>query len=382
MKFAIVGAGFSGAVLARELAEKGHKIDLFESRGHVGGNCYTERDPETNVLIHVYGPHIFHTDNELVWSYVNKFAKFLPYINRVKAVSGGKVYSLPINLHTINQFFGASFNPKEAKSFIASIARTDIDVPVSFEEQALKFVGDDLYKAFLKGYTIKQWGRSPTNLPASILKRLPLRFNYDDNYFNHKYQGMPIDGYTPLFENLLNTLNVNLHLNKEFDKSQIDDYEHVFYTGPIDSWFGYTYGRLAYRTLDFKREIHDGDYQGCAVINYNDESIPFTRITEHKHFAPWEQHSKTLIYKEYSRESESGDIPYYPVRLISDKEMLNLYLNEAGKQSKVSFLGRLGTYRYLDMDVTIFEALQASKVCISSIETKKDIPVFFLDPYQ
>lgn len=380
MKFAIVGAGFTGAVLAHELAKFGHTIEVFESRSHVAGNCYSERDEKTGVMLHKYGPHIFHTDNEQVWQYVNKFTEFMPYINRVKTTSQGRVFSLPINLHTINQYFNKTLNPTEAKEFIQSIADNSIEEPKSFEDQALKFVGKDLYEAFFKGYTLKQWGCSPTELPASILKRLPVRFNYDDNYFNHKYQGMPKDGYTPIVEKMLAQSGITLYLNTSFDQARIDEFDHVFYTGPIDAWFKYEEGRLGYRTLDFVREDHKGDYQGCAVMNYGDQTVPYTRISEHKHFSPWEQHDDTVIFKEYSRECSEHDIPYYPIRLVNEKAMLNTYLEKARTQSKVSFLGRLGTYRYLDMDVTIAEALQASAVVKDCIYSCKPIPAFFVDP--
>lgn len=380
MKFAIVGAGFTGAVLAHELAKFGHTTEVFESRSHVAGNCYSERDEKTGVMLHKYGPHIFHTDNEQVWQYVNKFTEFMPYINRVKTTSQGRVFSLPINLHTINQYFNKTLNPTEAKEFIQSIADNSIEEPKSFEDQALKFVGKDLYEAFFKGYTLKQWGCSPTELPASILKRLPVRFNYDDNYFNHKYQGMPKDGYTPIVEKMLAQSGITLYLNTSFDQARIDEFDHVFYTGPIDAWFKYEEGRLGYRTLDFVREDHKGDYQGCAVMNYGDQTVPYTRISEHKHFSPWEQHDDTVIFKEYSRECSEHDIPYYPIRLVNEKAMLNTYLEKARTQSKVSFLGRLGTYRYLDMDVTIAEALQASAVVKDCIYSCKPIPAFFVDP--
>lgn len=231
MKFAIVGAGFTGAVLAQELAKVGHKIEIFESRNHIAGNCYSERDVKTGVMIHKYGPHIFHTDNEEVWNYVNRYSEFMPYINRVKTTSQGRVFSLPINLHTINQYFNKTLSPAEAKEFINSIADISIGEPQSFEEQALKFVGKDLYEAFFKGYTIKQWGVSPSELPASILKRLPVRFNYDDNYFNHKFQGMPKEGYTPIVAALLNHENIQLHLNAVFNTEEVQEFDHVFYTG-------------------------------------------------------------------------------------------------------------------------------------------------------
>lgn len=380
MRFSIVGAGFTGAILAHELAKAGHVVEVFESRDHIAGNCYSERDPETGVLIHKYGPHIFHTDNEEVWDYVNKFTEFKPYVNRVKTTSQGAVFSLPINLHTINQFFDKTFNPQEAKDFINSIADNSIVEPSSFEQQAMKFVGKELYEAFLKGYTIKQWGVNPTELPASILKRLPVRFNYDDNYFNHKYQGMPVDGYTPIVEKLLDHKNIQLRLKTEFNKNDIEGFDHVFYTGPIDSWFSYEFGRLGYRTLDFSREVHSGDYQGCAVMNYGDQNVPFTRISEHKHFSPWEEHESTVIFKEYSRECGVKDIPYYPVRLVDEKEMLEVYIQKAENECDVSFLGRLGTYRYLDMDVTITEALSAVEIVLNSVLSKKAIPTFFVDP--
>jgi UDP-galactopyranose mutase len=380
MNFAIVGAGFSGAVLAQELAKAGHSTHVFESRNHIAGNCYSKRDEKTGILLHQYGPHIFHTDNEMVWNYVNQFTDFMPYTNRVKTTSLGSVFSLPINLHTINQFFNKTLNPTEAKTFIQSIADNTIEDPQSFEEQAIKFVGKDLYEAFFKGYTIKQWGLSPTELPSSILKRLPVRFNYDDNYFNHKYQGMPKGGYTPIIEALLAHENIQIHLNTSFKAEQTKEFDHVFYTGPIDAWFNYEEGRLGYRTLDFVREDHDGDYQGCAVMNYGDQHVPYTRISEHKHFAPWEMHEKTIIFKEYSRECSKDDIPYYPIRLVNEKALLNIYKEKAKAQNNVSFLGRLGTYRYLDMDVTISEALDASQKTLKSLADKAEIPTFFVDP--
>jgi len=380
MKFAIVGAGFTGSVLAHELAKAGHKIQVYESRDHVAGNCYSERDRKTEILLHKYGPHIFHTDNEEVWNYVNQFTEFMPYVNRVKTTSQGRVYSLPINLLTINQYFGKTFNPEQAKAFIESVANTDIEEPLTFEEQAMKFVGKDLYEAFFKGYTIKQWGISPKELPASILKRLPVRFNYDDNYFNHKYQGMPKEGYTPIVEALLSHNNITVYLRTPFNKSQAETFDHVFYTGPIDAWFEYDAGRLGYRTLDFVREEYEGDYQGCAVMNYGDEDVPYTRISEHKHFSPWEEHEHTVIFREYSRVCEEEDIPYYPIRLVNEKSMLKAYIAKAEQEKNVSFMGRLGTYRYLDMDVTIAEALAASREVLKKFSSNQSLPPFFVDP--
>jgi UDP-galactopyranose mutase len=377
---AIVGAGFSGAVIANQLAHAGYTVDVFETRPHVAGNCHSERDPETGVMLHVYGPHIFHTDNERAWEFVNRFSTFEPYVNRVKAITNGAVYTLPINLLTINQFFKKTFRPAEAQAFLAEQGDKTITNPLTFEDQALRFVGRDLYEAFFKTYTIKQWGLAPSELPASILKRLPVRFNYDDNYFNHKYQGMPTHGYTTLIEKMFDVPGITIHLSTPFDPASKADYEHVFYAGPIDAWFGHSEGRLPYRTLDFEVFRDKGDYQGNAVVNYCDNAEPYTRITEHKHFSPWEQHEGTIMYKEYSRQCEENDIPYYPIRLARDKEQLEKYVNIARNEPNVTFVGRLGTYRYLDMDVTIHEALNTADKFLASASEKTKMPAFVVDP--
>ncbi|MFN6978788.1 MAG: UDP-galactopyranose mutase, partial [Gemmobacter sp.] len=357
MRVLMVGAGLSGAVTGRMLAEAGHAVTVVDARDHIAGNCHTYRDADTGVLVHAYGPHIFHTDDAEVWDYVNRFETFLPYRNRVKTTSRGAVYSLPVNLHTINQFFGRTFRPDEARAFIESLADTTIAEPANFEEQALRFIGRDLYAAFFEGYTRKQWGCDPRELPASILKRLPVRFNYDDNYFFHRFQGMPEGGYTAMVARILDHPGIDLHLSTRFDPKDAGDWDHVFWSGPLDGWFGYDEGRLGYRTLDFERFTHDGDWQGCAVMNYGDVDVPFTRITEHKHFAPWESHAGSVLYREYSRACEPGDIPYYPIRMVAEKALLSVYVDRAQALSGVTFMGRLGTYRYLDMDVTIREAL-------------------------
>ncbi|EXE25488.1 MULTISPECIES: UDP-galactopyranose mutase [Acinetobacter calcoaceticus/baumannii complex] len=379
MKFLIVGAGFSGAVIGRELAEKQHQVVIIDQRSHVAGNCFTQRDSKTQVMEHVYGPHIFHTSDEEVWNYLNQHGEFKPYINRVKTTYQDQVYSLPINLHTINQFYKKAFNPTQAKKWISSIADSTIEDPQNFEEQALKFVGKDLYEAFFKGYTKKQWGCDPTELPASILKRLPVRFNYDDNYFSHKYQGIPMEGYTPIVESILNHSNIEVRLNTGFDKSQADDFDHIIWTGQLDQWFGYSEGRLGYRTLDFEKFEAEGDFQGTAVMNYGDESVPYTRISEHKYFTPWEEHDKTIYFKEFSRACGENDIPYYPIRLVTDKALLKKYIDLALQERKVTFAGRLGTYRYMDMDVTIKEALQLSKKLIDDIEASHILQSFYHD---
>ncbi|WP_164156150.1 UDP-galactopyranose mutase [Sandarakinorhabdus rubra] len=368
MRVGIVGAGFSGAVIARQLAEAGIASLVMEERGHVAGNCHSERDRATGVMVHLYGPHIFHTDNSRVWDYVNRFAEFVPYVHRVKATVGGRVYSLPVNLHTINQFFGLALSPNEASAFIAARARTDIEVPQSFEEQALRFVGPELYEAFFRGYTEKQWGTDPACLPAAILKRLPLRFNYDDRYFNHRFQAMPRHGYTGLVETILSHPLIEVRTRCRHEEVT-ERFRHLFYTGPIDRYFHHAHGRLAYRTLDFEAERHRGDWQGIAVMNHPDRDVPFTRITEHKHFAPWEAADlpETIIVREYSRACTPADIPYYPIRLTGEMKMLTDYEARAAAEPGVTFVGRLGTYQYLDMDVTIERALDVADAAIKRL---------------
>ncbi len=377
---AIVGAGFSGAVLAQELGRAGHRVDVFDTRAHVAGNCHTARDARTQVMLHTYGPHIFHTSNQRVWDYIQQFGTFVPFVNRVKAITGGRVYSLPLNLLTINQFLGQTFSPAQAQAFFAGIAAQGQGTPANFEEQALALMGRELYEAFFRNYTLKQWGMSPTELPASILKRLPMRFNYDDNYYNSQYQGIPRDGYTPIVENLLDLPNVSVHLGTRFERALAAEYDQVFCSGPIDAWFGYDQGRLGYRTLDFVREDHAGDHQGNAVINYCDLSVPWTRISEHKHFTPWEQHADTVIFKEYSRLCAGDDTPYYPIRLVAEKALLAHYVERARQERHVTFVGRLGTYRYIDMHVTIAEALDVAARYQQSLASNTPLGSFVVDP--
>jgi UDP-galactopyranose mutase len=375
----IVGAGFSGAVVARELAEAGIASWVVDGRSHVAGNAHTERR-DNGVMVHVYGPHIFHTEHQHVWDYINKYGDMMPYNHRVKATSGGRVYSLPVNLHTINQFFGTTMSPSEAADFIAARADATIDTPVSFEDQALKFVGRDLYEAFFKGYTQKQWGVSPTELPASILARLPVRFSYEDSYFNHPYQAIPRDGYTPIVEAILDHPLIEVTLGRTVTPAELDTAEHVFWSGPIDEYFNGCFGKLGYRTLDFVESEDTGDFQGCPVMNYCDADVPYTRITEHKHFAPWEHHEGTTLYTEYSRLAQDDDIPYYPIRQVREKEQLLQYVEAAQAATGVTFLGRLGTYRYLDMDVTIKEALDVAEVFIHSRRENRLMPPFVVNP--
>jgi UDP-galactopyranose mutase len=373
----IAGAGFSGAVIARELADAGHAVTVFDTRDHVAGNCHTQRDADTGVMVHVYGPHIFHTQHEHVWEYINRFGTMRRYNHRVKATSGGRVYSLPINLHTINQFFETTMGPAEARAFVAAKAEPRTEM-VSFEDQALAFVGRELYEAFLAGYTRKQWGTDPTHLPASILQRLPVRFTYEDSYFDHPYQAIPEGGYTPIVAAILDHPRIALHLSTPLRRT--DPFDHVVWSGPIDAYFEHDRGHLGYRTLDFERRVHDGDFQGCPVMNYSDAEVPFTRVTEHMHFAPWETHAQSVTYTEYSRAAGPEDIPYYPIRLVREKAQLIEYVKLARTVQGVTFVGRLGTYRYLDMDVTIKEALHAAAVIARQLEAREPVPAFVVDP--
>ncbi|MEO6404090.1 MAG: UDP-galactopyranose mutase [Ferruginibacter sp.] len=378
-KFLIIGAGFSGSVLANKLVNAlDCGIEIWDERDHIGGNCHTEKDEDTGVMVHKYGPHIFNTDKKEIWDFVNSFVEFKPFINRVKANYKGKIYSLPVNLHTINQFFGKEFSPAEAKDFITQQADNTIENPASFEEQALKFIGRDLYQAFFYGYTKKQWGCEPNELPASILRRLPVRFNYDDNYYNNIYQGIPVNGYTELMQKLIAHENISVLLNKKFSltKEIAEGYDHIFYTGPIDALLDYKFGRLGYRTVTFEKFTEDGDHQGNAVINYCDENVPYTRVHEHKHFTPWEKFDKTVYFKEYSKETGENDIPYYPKRLEADKKILKQYRDAIMQMDKISMLGRLATYRYMDMHHVIGEALDYAEIFIRATHTGEKPPVF------
>lgn len=370
----IVGAGFSGAVLARALAEEGEMPTMvIDERSHVAGNCHTERS-ESGIMTHVYGPHIFHTSDPEIWSYVNRFADFRPFLNRVKASIEAGVFSMPINLHTINQFFKTRMTPSEAKSFLANKADSAIGQPANFEEQALKFIGPELYHAFFRGYTIKQWGCDPKQLPASILKRLPVRFDYNDNYYNSHFQGIPAEGYTELVSRILDHPLIEVKLGLSYEKSMNEDFQHVFYTGSIDRYFDFALGRLSYRTVFWEKWEGIGDHQGNPVINYPDLEVAQTRVHEHKHFAPWEQHKSTVVFTEYSKETSAGETPYYPKRLAVDMILLDQYQKLIECETHVAFLGRLGTYRYMDMHQVIAEALNFARNWIRSKGEKLPLP--------
>jgi UDP-galactopyranose mutase len=376
-KILIVGAGFTGAVIARQLARTGNsQVLVIDQRGHVAGNCHTERDAGTGIMVHRYGPHIFHTDRTDVWDYVRQFSDFGPYINRVKASIPRGVYGLPINLLTINQFFGKRFSPAEARAFIASLGDPSIGEPANFEEQALKMLGRDLYEAFFYGYTKKQWGCEPRELPASLLKRLPIRFNYNDSYYNSRFQGIPMDGYTGLIMRMLDHPGIQVKLDTAWEPAMAGDFRHVVFSGPIDQFYSHKYGRLGYRTVYWSQTEHAGDFQGNAVINYPGLEEPFTRIHEHKHFAPWEEHQRTLVFTEFSAETSAGDVPYYPKRLAPDKGLLARYLEDARRETHVSFLGRLATYRYMDMDQVVGEALDFAPMLARALNDNQPPPVF------
>jgi len=376
----VVGAGFSGAVLARELAEAGYEVRVIDQRDHVAGHCHTARDAATGVIEHVYGPHIFHTSNDAVWHYLQRFGEWMPFVNRVKARTGRGIFSLPINLHTINQFFGTTMGPQAARAHIAGLAAQDIDEPANLEEQALKFIGRDLYEAFFRGYTIKQWGCDPTELPADILKRLPVRFNYDDNYYDSRHQALPRHGYTRVVENILDHPRIQVALSMPWDAAMQHGFAHVFHSGAIDAFFGFSEGRLGYRTMHWQRSVHDGDYQGTAIINCPTLDVPWTRVLEHRHLSPWASHERTLVTREFSKETEAGDLPFYPKRLAPDRDLLARYVARAEAQRHITFIGRLGTYRYLDMHQVIADALDLARDWRVAHERGTPPPVFSRAP--
>ena len=375
----VVGAGFSGAVIARRLADAGFSVTVAESRDHVGGNCHTSRDPQSGILFHHHGPHIFHTGDQEVWDYVNRFAVFHPYRHTVRTTVGENVYSLPVNLQTINQFFGTAMRSDEARAFIAAQC-ADIPDPANFEEAALASIGPALYEAFFRGYTVKQWGCLPTEIPAAVFRRLPLRFNYDDSYFDHPYIGMPEDGYTALIETILDHPRIQTQLNRSMTPDDLTAYDHAFWTGPLDGFFEHQFGRLGYRSLRFEEFRERGDWLGCAVMNFGDEAVPYTRITEHKHLSPWETHDASVLFAETAIDCGPNDVPYYPMRRLDQRELLARYVQAAEATTNTTFVGRLGTYRYIDMDVTIREAMDTAAAFLAAKSNGTRPPVFSVRP--
>ncbi len=358
--FLIVGAGLFGAVFAQEAKKAGKKCLVIEKRGHIAGNIYTKE--VEGIQVHEYGAHIFHTSNQEVWGYVNQFAEFNRYTNAPVANYKGEIYNLPFNMNTFHKLWGV-VSPKEAKEKIESQKRERaVGRPKNLEEQAINLVGPDVYEKLVKGYTEKQWGRRATELPAFIIKRLPVRFTYDNNYFNDNYQGIPIGGYTKMVEKMLEGTEVRL--NKDFF-AQREHYQGlagaVVYTGMVDEYFGYCFGELEYRSLRFESEVlEEENYQGNAVVNYTEYEVPYTRVIEHKHFEYGTQ-PKTVVTRESPKAWRKGDEPYYPLNDEKNAELYGRYQELAKKEGNVIFGGRLGQYKYYDMDDTIESALECAK---------------------
>ena len=365
----VVGSGLFGLTVAERCAnELGLSVLILERRPHIGGNAYSETDPRTGIEVHKYGAHLFHTSNERVWSYVNRFTSFTPYVHHVYTNHDGVVYPMPINLATINQFFSAAYSPDEARALIVQqageLAGKD---PENLNDKGISLIGRPLYEAFIKEYTGKQWQTDPKDLPASIISRLPVRYTYDNRYFNDTYEGLPVDGYTAWLEKMADSPMIDVHLSTDFfDTSQpyhrdaLRGRVPVVYTGPVDRYFDYSQGALSWRTIDLEVEYpQTGDFQGTSVMNYPDADVAYTRIIEPRHFHPERDYprDRTVIMKEYSRFAGEGDDPYYPVNAPQDREMLLVYRDLVGQEEGVFFGGRLGTYQYLDMHMAIGSAL-------------------------
>ena len=361
----IVGAGFYGSTLAERLTSQlGKRVILIDRRNHIGGNAYSQRDAETGIEVHKYGAHLFHTPSAAVWNYLQQFTRFTSYQHRVFTSYRDQVYAMPINLSTICQFFGRRLSPEQARALIAQQASELAgQVPCNFEEKAISLIGRPLYEAFIRGYTAKQWQTDPRDLPEHIITRLPVRYNFDNRYFSDAYEGLPVDGYTAIFERMLNHPLIDVHLGVDFFdlKPSLPATLPIVYTGPIDKYFDYAEGPLSWRTIDFEQEtLPVGDFQGTAVMNYADETTPFTRILEFRHFNPERDYptDKTVITREFSRFASCGDEPYYPIDTAHDKAIYRRYKARADAEPNVHFGGRLGTYRYLDMHQAIGAALK------------------------
>lgn len=366
----VVGAGLYGLTVAERAATSGRNVTIIDRRHHVGGNAYSEFDSRTGIEVHKYGSHIFHTSNEKVWEYVNRFTSFTNYEHRVFTTHNDAVFSLPINLGTINQFFASAFSPEEAKNLIREMSEENNATSArNFEDKAISLIGRPLYEAFIKGYTEKQWQTWPADLPAEVISRLPVRYNYDNRYFSDKWQGLPKDGYTAWMERMVDHPRITVQLNTDyFDNSEMFCKDNTLgmvptvYTGPLDEFFRYQAGRLGWRTLDFETEHFDvADYQGTSVMNYADVDVPYTRVHEFKHFHPERKEifdsTNTVVVREYSRFAEEGDEPYYPINTVEDREALLAYRKLVEQTENVHFGGRLGSYQYLDMHMAIASAL-------------------------
>jgi UDP-galactopyranose mutase len=365
----VVGSGFFGLTVAQQCAQNlGLNVVVIDRRTHLGGNAYSEKDEETGIEVHRYGAHLFHTSNQRVWEYVNGFTAFTRYQHRVYTTFRGQVYPMPINLGTINSFFDAAYSPDQARALIAEQAGefTAADAK-NFEEKAISLVGRPLYEAFIRGYTAKQWQTDPTLLAAEIISRLPVRYTYDNRYFNDTYEGLPVQGYTAWLEKMAHHERIDIRLGTDFfdtsqeiNKANVVGNIPVVYTGPVDRYFDYAQSRLGWRTLDFEREVMaTGDFQGTSVMNYADPDVPYTRIHEFRHFHPEREYppDKTVIMREFSRFAQDEDEPYYPVNTPQDREQLLRYRDMGRAENGVLFGGRLGTYKYLDMHMAISAAL-------------------------
>jgi UDP-galactopyranose mutase len=374
---AVAGAGLSGAVVARRLADdlapNGFAVEVFDPRDHVAGNCHTVRHgpARSGVMVHRYGPHIFHTGSDRVWAYVNRFADMVPYEHRVRAHVGDREFALPVNLTTINEFFGTEMTPAQAEAFVREQAAPYGSGSIeTFESAALATIGPALYEAFFAGYTAKQWGIEPADLPASVFRRLPVRFTDDDRYFEHPHQAIPRHGYTDMIERVLDHPAITVRLGTPLAPTDRRSFDHVVWTGPIDEFFDLRAGPLRYRTIDFTTTtttIDRGFVQPCAVVNECDRSVATTRATEFGHFTSWEQHDVSVVTAERPRDREPADIPYYPVHLATSDPVLAVYRSAAASIEDVTFVGRLGTFRYLDMDVAIGEALDAADRLVAQL---------------
>lgn len=357
--YLIVGAGLFGAVFAHEATAAGKKCLVLERRGHIGGNCYTEEIE--GIQVHKYGAHIFHTSDKYVWDFINRFAEFNNYVNSPIANYMGEIYNMPFNMNTFSKMWGIS-TPQEAKAMIEEQRKEISGEPQNLEEQAISLVGRDIYEKLVKGYTEKQWGRPCAELPASIIKRLPVRFTYDNNYFNDRYQGIPIGGYTVIIEKLLAGCDIRLDTDFIAEREKYSGMAgKIIYTGMIDEYYDFCYGALEYRSVSFESEVVDTDnYQGVAVVNYTDSDTPYTRVIEHKHFDFGKQ-SKTVISREYPAEWKPGMEPYYPINNLKNQAVYEKYAELAKRESKVIFGGRLGEYKYHDMKDAISGALALAK---------------------
>jgi UDP-galactopyranose mutase len=366
----VVGSGFFGLTIAERVAnELGKRVLVVDRRPHIGGNAYSEPDPETGIEVHRYGAHLFHTSNQRVWDYVRRFTEFTGYQHRVFALHKGQAYQFPMGLGLVSQFFGRYFSPDEARALIAEQS-SEIDTAdaQNLEEKAISLIGRPLYEAFVKHYTAKQWQTEPTELPAAVINRLPVRYNFDNRYFNDTYEGLPVDGYTAWLQNMADHELIDVRLDTDWfdvrdDLRAANPDAPVVYTGALDRYFDHVDGRLGWRTLDFETEVlATGDFQGTPVMNYNDPDVPYTRIHEFRHFHPERGYptDKTVIMREFSRFADEDDEPYYPINTDADRTMLAGYRDRAKAETataKVLFGGRLGTYQYLDMHMAIASAL-------------------------